>query len=112
MGDIYFSLLSQLSNDSDVGVMASISKPLEGDPFVDWEFSLILYNSNDTSNKTSSVQMNLSVDNLPPRRDVTYVLYKLDNTNGNPYGVWREMDSPVFPTEEQFKELRRHQVSV
>lgn len=102
----------QLPSDADVGVIASISKPFESGPFSDWELSVIFYNSNDTSNRTSVANVNLSVHDLPLRQDLRYVLYKVDNTNGNPNGVWKDMGSPVFPTDEQFQELRKHQASV
>ena len=106
-----FFFHGQLPNDADVGVIASISKPLEGGPFFDWELSVIFYNSNDTSNRTSVANVNLSVHDLPLRQDLRYVLYKVDNTNGNPNSVWKDMGSPVFPTDEQFQELRKHQAS-
>ncbi|XP_044184139.1 alpha-L-iduronidase-like isoform X3 [Acropora millepora] len=36
----------------------------------------------------------------------------LDNENGNPYQLWKHMGSPVFPTDDQLRELRLHQEPV
>ena len=71
----------------------------------------MLYNSNDTSGRTSVSEINLTVLNLPLRQDVAFVVYKLDNEHGNPFQMWKEMGSPIFPSDEQFHMLRLHQVT-
>ena len=54
--------------------------------------------------------VNLSISGIPVAKEVLYVMYKIDNDHGNPYGTWKKMKSPVFPTEKQFRELRLNQV--
>lgn len=99
------------NDNDDFGVMATIINPHGLPSTNDWELAAVLYNSNDTSGRTSLSQINLSVVNLPLRQDIAFVLYKLDNYNGNPFGLWKEMGSPVFPSDDQFNELRLHQVN-
>jgi len=104
--------LTLANNDSDFGVMASLRKPQMFSTSNDWELAAILYNSNDTSGRTSVSQVNISIVNLPLRQDLVFVVYKLDNRHGSPFQVWQQMGSPVFPTDDQFKQLRLHQEPV
>lgn len=104
------SLVTTHNSDNDVGVMASVRKPQMYSDITDWELVAILYNSNDTSGRTAISQVIVSVVNLPVKEDLVFVVYKLDNAHGNPYQLWKEMGSPVFPSDDQFNELRRHQV--
>lgn len=114
LGDdqIKASITFKNNDQSDFGVIATIIKPDGLSPTNDWELAAVLYNSNDTSERTSVSQINVSVVNLPLRQDVAFVVYKLDNDNGNPYRVWKDMASPVFPSDDQFNALRLHQVTV
>ena len=104
------SLVTTHNSDNDVGVMASVRKPQMYSDITDWELVTILYNSNDTSGRTAISQVIVSVVNLPVKEDLVFVVYKLDNARGNPYQLWKEMGSPAFPSDDQFNELRRHQV--
>ena len=104
------SLVTFENNDDDLGMMASVRKPQMFSDSNDWELAAILYNSNDTSERTSISQVNMSIVNLPTRQDVVFVVYKLDNSHGSPFQVWKKMGSPVFPSDDQFNELRLHQV--
>lgn len=112
LGDdqIKASITFENNDPSDFGVIATIIKPDGLSTTKDWELAAVLYNSNDTSGRTSVSQINVTVVNLPLRQDVAFVVYKLDNDNGNPYRVWKEMGSPVFPSDDQLNELRLHQV--
>lgn len=114
LGDdqIETSIAFENNYHDDFGIMATIIKPHELPSTNDWELAAVLYNSNDTSGRTSLSQINISVVNLPSRQDVAFVVYKLDNDNGNPFRLWKEMGSPVFPSDDQFNELRLHQVTV
>lgn len=104
------SLVTPESNGNDFGVMASVRKPQYFSNISDWELAAILYNSNDTSGKTSISKVNMTIVNLPLEEESVFVVYKLDNSHGSPFQVWQQMGSPVFPTDDQFKELRLHQV--
>lgn len=106
------SLVTTHNSDNDVGVMASVRKPQMYSDITDWELVAILYNSNDTSGRTAISQVIVSVVNLPVKEDLVFVVYKLDNAHGNPYQLWKEVGSPVFPSDDQFNELRRHQEPV
>ena len=102
---------SSFEVNDDFGIVASTIKPHRFSSTNDWELAAVLYNSNDTSRRTSLSQVNLTVLNLPSRQNVTCVVYKLDNEHGNPFLIWKKMGSPVFPTDEQFSVLRLHQVT-
>ena len=104
------SLVTHENSGSDFGVIASVRKPQEFSNSSDWELAAILYNSNDTSSRTSISQVNMTIVDLPLREESVFVVYKLDNGHGSPFQVWQQMGSPVFPTDDQFKELRLHQV--
>ena len=99
-----------MANTSDVGAVASVDEPASYENTRDWELSVIVYNSNDTSDKTSLAHVNISISGLPPEKELVFALYKLDSKNGNPYDVWRRQGSPVFPSDNLLKELRKHQV--
>ena len=112
LGDeqIKTSITFENNNHDDFGVMATIIKPHGLSSTYDWELAALLYNSNDTSGRTSLSEINITAMNLPWRQDVAFVLYRLDNDNGNPFHLWKEMGSPVFPSDDQLSELRLHQV--
>lgn len=114
LGDeqIKASVKSEISDQDDFGVMATIVKPRGLSTTNDWEVAAVFYNSNDTSGRTSVSQINVSAVNFPLRQDVAFVVYKLDNDSGNPYRLWKEMGSPVFPSDEQLNALRLHQVTI
>ena len=114
LGDeqIKTSITFENGDHDDFGVMATIIEPHGSSSSNDWELAALLYNSNDTSGRTSLSLINISVVNIPSRQDVAFVVYRLDNENGNPFGLWKEMGSPVFPSDEQLSELRLHQVIV
>lgn len=44
-------------------------------------------------------------------KDLQMMVYKVNNTFGNPYDVWKKMGKPDFPTKEQFQEIRKQEVS-
>ena len=106
------SITFENNDHNDFGIMATIIKPHELSSTNDWELAAVLYNSNDTSGRTALSQINISVVNLPSRQDMAFVVYKLDNDNGNPFRLWKEIGSPVFPSDDQLSELRLHQVMV
>jgi len=112
LGDeqIKTSITFENGDHDDFGVMATVIEAHRLSSTNDWELAALLYNSNDTSGRTSLSLVNISVVNLPSRQDVAFVVYRLDNDNGNPFGLWKEMGSPVFPSDDQFSELRLHQV--
>ena len=114
LGDeqIKTSIKFENNDHDDFGIMATIIKPHGLSSTYDWELAAVLYNSNDTSGRTALSQINLSVVNLPSRQDMAFIVYKLDNDNGSPFRLWKEMGSPVFPSDDQLSELRLHQVIV
>ena len=105
------SFFTSVNTDSDLGVLPTVRFPQEVSNHSDWEFAAIFYNSNDTSERRSVSQVNVAIANMPFRKELVFVVYSLDNDNGSPYQLWQHMGSPVFPTDEQLRELRFHQVS-
>ena len=112
LGDEQIKSSTTCENHDDFGVIATIIRPLRFSNTIDWELAAVLYNSNDTSGRTSVSQINMSIFNLPSRQDVAFVVYKLDNNHGNPFALWKEMGSPVFPSDGQFNALRLQQVTI
>lgn len=106
------SCVTSQNDDGDFGALASVRTPQEFSNTTDWELAAIFYNSNDTSGRSSNSQVNMSIANLPLRKELAFVVYSLDNGHGSPFQVWQQMGSPVFPTDDQFKELRLHQEPV
>ena len=104
------SLVTSANNDNDFGIIASVQKPEIFSNINEWELAAILYNSNDTSGRTSISQAIVSIVKIPLKKDLMFVVYKLDNDHGNPFEVWKEMGSPVFPSHAQFEELHLNQV--
>ncbi|XP_071792677.1 alpha-L-iduronidase-like isoform X1 [Asterias amurensis] len=101
-------------NNSDVGILASTHTPVNtsGDS---WQLSVIVYNSNDTSNETGSDHVIINVQGVPKiqqNQDMLYVVYLLNNTLGNPYHLWKDYNKPVFPTRKHFVEMRKNQEPV
>ncbi|KAK3717330.1 hypothetical protein QZH41_011573, partial [Actinostola sp. cb2023] len=96
---------NHISVNDDLGIMASIVSGASND----WELAALMYNSDDTSNRTGMSVVNVNVIGIPVAKDILYVIYQIDNYHGNPYEIWRKMKSPVFPTEDQFHKLRSHQ---
>ncbi|CAH1246101.1 IDUA [Branchiostoma lanceolatum] len=96
--------------NSPVDVLAAVHTPSVEHSSDSWQASVLVYSSNDTAevvHPMATVQLNL--ENLRPpgnTTDMMYVLYQLDNQHSNPYNVWLKQGKPVFPTNQQFAEMR------
>ncbi|XP_022096558.1 alpha-L-iduronidase-like isoform X2 [Acanthaster planci] len=99
-------------NNSDVGILASVHHASAASGSHDsWQGSIIIYNSNDTSNLTGTDNITLTVTGVPTTNQLSmvYIVYLVDNTHGNPYRPWKAFGKPVYPTRKQFVEIRKHQ---
>lgn len=122
-------------SSSTVGVLASSHQPVRVGGSDSWQAAVLLYNSDD--NRTAAVADDItvslrglsrqegefydapSVSVGPPSADsrpascagLVYVTYYMDNNVTNPYQLWQSMGSPDYPTAQQFRALRRVQVS-
>jgi len=113
LGDLQInSQVRTVDANSDFGLLPTVRLPLQIPSSSQWELAVIFYNSDDTSRRRSVSQVNITVVNLPLLKEMIFVVYSLDNENGNPYQLWKHMGSPVFPTDDQLRELRLHQEPV
>ena len=113
LGDLQInSQVRTVDANSDFGLLPTVRLPLQISISSQWELAVIFYNSDDTSQRRSVSQVNITVVNLPLLKEMIFVVYSLDNENGNPYQLWKHMGSPVFPTDDQLRELRLHQVLI
>lgn len=87
----------------------------------------MIYNSNDTSNMTSSnIKCSLQWTHLPDLGEngdttlifmcdlcngictASMVLYQLDNIRTNPYDLWKKAGKPVYPSYELLAVMRNN----
>ncbi|XP_013389365.1 alpha-L-iduronidase [Lingula anatina] len=97
-----------LTDFSRLGVLASIHIPYEDLGPDSWQFSALVYNSNDTSNATGFDLLEIHFGDLKPpsSTDLMWVQYILDNSHGNPSSIWEKQGKPIFPSVKQFKDMR------
>lgn len=94
-----------------LGVLASAHRPERGGGSDSWQAALLAFNSDDVRASNGSDEVTVSLRGLPPQADLVYATYRLDNQLSNPHQMWRAMGSPDYPTAQQFRLLRRVQVS-
>ncbi|KAJ8039152.1 Alpha-L-iduronidase [Holothuria leucospilota] len=92
---------------TDLGMLATLE-------FVNtsWSAAVLISNSADTSLFTGLDEISLNVSGIPEVGSYIYVVYLLDREHGNPHRVWLLQGKPIFPTKEQFDEMRTHQEAV
>ncbi|XP_069834137.1 alpha-L-iduronidase isoform X2 [Dendropsophus ebraccatus] len=94
------------SNDSTVGVIASVHEPKDGDQADSWQSTILLYASDDNRTSTDINFLTLNLTHFPKSKDLMYVTYYMDNTLTNPFLEWQKGGSPDFPSVEEFKHIR------
>lgn len=83
----------------DVSALAS----LEGDRL--W---VLLWHYHDDDLPGPDAEVELVLDNLPPRADDLNVAhYRIDQHHSNAYAAWQRLGSPQHPTPEQYAELEQ-----
>ncbi|KAM6226921.1 alpha-L-iduronidase isoform 4-T4 [Spheniscus humboldti] len=94
------------TQNSTIGVLASVHTPSEMQLSDSWQATLLMYSSEDnrTSSNISTVTVNAT--RFPKLRELVYVTYYLDNNQTNPYLKWKKLGSPDFPSPEQFQQIR------
>lgn len=70
---------------------------------------LITYVNNTEQNNKSTRKINVVFNNLPDS-DNKYVIYVLDNLITNPFMLWKDAGSPVFPTKGLREQMRNVEV--
>ncbi|XP_071658490.1 alpha-L-iduronidase isoform X5 [Patagioenas fasciata] len=94
------------TENSTIGVLASVHTPSEVQPSDSWQATVLLYSSEDnrTSSNISTIIVNTTC--FPKLRELVYVTYYLDNNQTNPYLKWKKLGRPDFPSPEEFQEIR------
>ncbi|XP_077992746.1 alpha-L-iduronidase-like [Glandiceps talaboti] len=105
---------SVVSNDSNVGVIASEHIPTINGTADSWQVAVLIYNSDDTTHTFGQDNLILNFklfEKIQERNtdNLIYAVYLIDNQTGNPSALWENMGKPIFPTKEQFRRLRREQ---
>lgn len=109
--------------DKNFGGLATRHIPNKSLPSDSFQISLLLFNATDPGpvydlekdpNRNWESMHKLSVHiyvSVPPTssKDLQMMVYKVNNTFGNPYDVWKKMGKPDFPTKEQFQEIRKQE---
>lgn len=94
-----------LDSNHTVGVLASTHHP-EG-PAEAWRATVLIYTSDDTHiHPNDSIPVILHLRGVPPGLELVYVVLYLDNQLSSPYSAWQRMGQPVFPSAEQFRQMR------
>lgn len=94
-----------LDSNHTVGVLASTHHP-EG-PSEAWRTTVLIYTSDDTHiHPNHSIPVILHLRGVPPGLELVYVVLYLDNQLSSPYSAWQHMGQPVFPSAEQFRQMR------
>ncbi|XP_061047830.1 alpha-L-iduronidase isoform X1 [Eubalaena glacialis] len=94
-----------LDSNHTVGVLAS-AHPATG-PADAWRATVLVYASDDTrAHASRSVPLTLSLHGVPPGPEVVFVQLYMDNWLCSPYGEWRRLGRPVYPSAEQFRRMR------
>ncbi|XP_028658424.2 alpha-L-iduronidase [Erpetoichthys calabaricus] len=92
--------------NSTLGVMASIHVPVFNWTSDTWQSTIMIYNSNDSAPSIDIGYVNINLTGYPTYLELMYTLYYLDNNATNPYLLWKNLGSPIFPTTKQFQQLR------
>ncbi|XP_029091182.1 alpha-L-iduronidase isoform X3 [Monodon monoceros] len=98
-----------LDSNHTVGVLASTHHPMG--PADAWRATVLVYASDDTrAHANRSVPLTLSLYGVPPGPEVVFVQLYMDNWLCSPYGEWRRLGRPVYPSAEQFRRMRAAEV--
>lgn len=94
-----------LDSNHTVGVLASIHRPEVSSEA--WRSTVMIYASDDTHvHLNHSIPVTLHLRGVTPGLGLVYVVRYLDNQLCSPYGEWQHMGQPVFPSAEQFRQMR------
>ncbi|XP_075344582.1 alpha-L-iduronidase isoform X3 [Mycteria americana] len=94
------------TQNSTIGVLASVHTPSEMKPSDSWQATLLMYSSEDNRTSSNISTVTLNAIHFPKLRELVYVTYYLDNNQTNPYLKWKKLGSPDFPSPEQFQQIR------
>ncbi len=69
--------------------------------------SILIYNHHDDWDRTSEVQINLDIQNMPfTANDVTVQHYRIDEHHSNAYSEWLNQGKPMYPDNEQYEAIK------
>ncbi|XP_029656065.1 alpha-L-iduronidase [Octopus sinensis] len=104
----------------DFGGIGSIHYPVASAVSDSFQVCLLLYNATDPGpgeleernikQDGESVEVKIFID--PPvsqSRDLYMIIFKINNSYGNPFMLWKKMGKPSYPTKEQFHAMRQQE---
>ncbi|XP_061673771.1 alpha-L-iduronidase isoform X2 [Syngnathoides biaculeatus] len=97
------------THSGSVGVLASSHQQEIPSVSDSWQAALLVYSSDDNRTSARINVVTVSLKGLQPYTGLLYVTYLLDNNVSNPYQLWQNMGSPIYPTTDQFTKLRNVQ---
>ncbi|XP_047237082.1 alpha-L-iduronidase isoform X2 [Girardinichthys multiradiatus] len=99
-------LNSGSEQNSTLGVLVSIHKPVIHGGSDSWQAAVLVYNSDDNSTSRRTDDVTVTLEGLAEQKGLVYVTYYMDNSVTNPYQLWQSMGRPDYPTAQQFRDLR------
>ncbi|MEQ2241012.1 hypothetical protein ILYODFUR_021042, partial [Ilyodon furcidens] len=99
-------LNSGSEQNSTLGVLASIHKPVIHGGSDSWQAAVLVYNSDDNSTSRRTNDVTVTLEGLAEQKGLVYVTYYMDNSVTNPYQLWQSVGCPDYPTAQQFRHLR------
>jgi xylan 1,4-beta-xylosidase len=83
----------------DVSALAAIDKN---------KLAVLVWNYHDDDVPGPEAAIDLTLDGLPLKNGLAKLKhYRIDETHGNSFTVWKQMGSPQQPTKEQYRQLER-----
>lgn len=74
--------------------------------------TLVIVYANNTNENRGVKNVNVVLKGMQDVSDGRYVVYLMDNVIANPFLIWKEAGSPVFPSKRIRAEMRRVQASI
>ncbi|NXU55522.1 IDUA iduronidase, partial [Turnix velox] len=97
---------AKLTENSPVGVLASVHIPNKVQPSDSWQATLMISLSEDNRTSSNVTTVTVNAIHFPKLQEMVYMTYYLDNNQTNPYLMWKKLGSPDFPSPQQFQQIR------
>ncbi|XP_041370687.1 alpha-L-iduronidase-like isoform X2 [Gigantopelta aegis] len=100
----------EIKNDSHFGVLATLHEADGYSEADSWQVAILMYNSNDTGSSNNDAYVTLHLSVIPPNiTDLIFAAYTVNQDFVNPFNIWVAQGKPMFPTRNQFREMRKQE---